>query len=183
MARACLNDRARGERPGAASPCFQVDMQAQPSQGETEDRRAHLRRPDVTAHDRSSPAVQGAPGAKVAVWSCAEHASGPCRRGNGSLREVPCRCGEVASISKNGEGARLRAEPMAGHRVDLRKQPIWGLAEARVTGTVTCALGDIRIRSLGIGPVAALTIFVKLQMRSRAATSLFVLVPPTHRKT
>ncbi len=44
MARACLNDRARGERPGAASPCFQVDLQAQPSQGETEDRRAHLRR-------------------------------------------------------------------------------------------------------------------------------------------
>ena len=39
MARACLNDRARGERPGAVSPCFQVDLQAQPSQGETEDRR------------------------------------------------------------------------------------------------------------------------------------------------
>ncbi len=68
----------------------------------------------------------------------------------------------MASISKNGEGARLRAEPMAGHRVDLRKQPIWGLAEARVTGTLTCALDDIRIRSLGIGPVAAITIFVKI---------------------
>jgi hypothetical protein len=51
---------------------------------------------------------------------------------------------------------------MAGHRVALRKQPIWGLAEARVTGTVTCALGDIRIRSLGLGPVAALIIVVKI---------------------
>ena len=66
MARACLNDRARGERPGAVSPYFQAESAGATFAGGDGGPPRSRTPANVTADDRSGPAVQGAPGAKAA---------------------------------------------------------------------------------------------------------------------